>query len=1502
MKKIISTILLLLLIITNNIVFITNAVNTNEQSSPWTIEKAEHLAKKTLYWATKEKVQELFNAWSANAAVNILFPSVQWPDRTTYNTKMQSLLNTDFLIETSKSEMREYYSFKKLEDPYEAKSKLFWLFEDTFSVDTKRERINYWEVEATHDLLYSHTLWNFKEMIKRNLYNNWNVWDYSLWEYLDLFNQTNPKYPNENYAREILQLFMMLEYKPTESEDQWSVRNYSEDDVNAMAKIIFWFETDENTHKVTYNTTANTNTTIEFLEWNLKNWDSFPFYNSASWVLDIQAMKTSVSWNNWLPDNTIDYIFSKRENEIAIFLADKLYRFYVAEDPSRTDLDIITNKVIENNFDIYPTVKWLLSNNMMYSEKSMNSVIYKNPLELIIWTAKILWLNSESLDLRYSLNNIWWTPYGAWKIFWRDWYDDNSVFFTPYISNKWTSESSKLASKLIDNNIDFFQNKTDANSIINELEDKLFLWKKVDSTTRTKLLNYLNQDKDWNNITIDFTDNQFVAKNIQGLIYIMLNQPEYVLQSWYDKSSTTSMNSNSFYNNNESKLVFIKASWWLDWLHAVIPKNEYNEYLALRLTWALTWTGLTSLDDKYYINSALNPFKKLYDDGNLKIINRVWTPYHSRWHDSASRKITSIDNTYKWTQWIFWDFIQNEDPSKTIVLDWGTKPSIFRNWNYMWIWSSAVYQINYWSTWIDSDEREHKITTLKDILKNRIYVWSFWEVFKNSAIIDDVARDSKANWWREWSGYNMQQKFTFLESLYKWWLWNTAWMRADWGYDTHRNQKEYLNKNLRKVSTSITNFFNSVKETNNVTIVVYSEFWRTNKLNASIWVDHGMAGWMFIISNNNELIKNELPKKVYWNLSFNKSKSNWLWVWIDYRSVYSAIYKAIYWIDISSRLWWIFNVNDYIDTNNWWTQLLWYDHKQYSWNSYYTHIKFDIDDKNYFWSQASYIKLEYWSDTDPVREVNKYTLARWLTWENKYDISIRTNWNKKYYYKLTILDNQFNEKIIEWNFKTPNSQSNLSKTSSVFLPNFKNINVENALILNNSATWIVLSETWTTELVWENNNKIIAWSWTFVTQIKGWTWALFSWVFLNPIEINKDSFIGSISAYLWDSIWKFQIDKLIKIWANTLWIKITLNKEVEVEVQWINSSYNYIIVTSEDWITWENLANPQIRKSNNKLIFKTNHFSYFAIVRIDSSWNPVLRIVSSNNINISSWGSWKSHRLVKDKCEYWDFSTSYYDRTCWIDPFTLHSNMYDSWKSDLFEDMYDDLKSDLKDLDWRNLKGFEIKKLKSEKEMEIAFIELKIKAEEKAEIFENIFTKQLVENKMIQVIKNDGIIENQEEEIIIEDIEIILTPEEIEAQKIEDKLNEYESRKSILILLREKLSFITIWDYELIHIKASKQNKIFQAIAKVVIRKHFSTEKTNYLMKALNNIVMYSAINNLESIDKYTKKTNKILLKNEIKKLVKKYKEKSIIKKVETKKETISEKIKRLNSKRKMIK
>lgn len=103
-------------------------------------------------------------------------------------------------------------------------------------------------------------------------------------------------------------------------------------------------------------------------------------------------------------------------------MADRLFRFYVHNSPTRAQIDAISDKIIAENFEILPTVRFILSSDFMYSNLSMNSITYKNPLELAIGTTKLLHSNSpERIDpmLRDTqlLSRLNWTPYFPGSIF-----------------------------------------------------------------------------------------------------------------------------------------------------------------------------------------------------------------------------------------------------------------------------------------------------------------------------------------------------------------------------------------------------------------------------------------------------------------------------------------------------------------------------------------------------------------------------------------------------------------------------------------------------------------------------------------------------------------------------------------------------------------------------------------------------------------------------------------------------------------------------------------------------------------------------------------------------------------------------------------------------------------------------------------------------------------------------------------------------------------------------
>lgn len=1535
-KKILSTVLLFSVFINNFFFFKLYAYETNSLNNPWSYEKANHLARKTLFWIDWWKVKQLYQAWSASEAVNLLFPSLLWPVRDSYDLKLQTILNKPNFSVTNWDHMKSYYLVKKWNDPYQAKAKLFTIFEDIFSVFQGSE-ISYLDIENTHNMLYNHTLLNYKEMIKRNLYNNWGTWDYSLGKFLDLFNQTNPNYPNENYSRELLQLFLMLEYLPTESEDNGNTRNYTEEDVNALAKIIFWFESDENTHIVTFNKDKNTNKKVKFLDWNLKTWDSFPFYNEVTWEIDIQILKNPINWNNWLPDNIIDYIFSKREYAISMFLADRFYRFYIAENPTRQELDTISSKIIQNNFEIYPTIKWLLSSDMMYSDKSMNSIIYKTPLDLSLGTANIFWLDFENVRI-WSLINLWWNPYFPQSIFGRDWFDDNKSFFTAYTQTQWVNESSFFINNLdltkiipdkiyittynwnnnssendkvflnpsIWNNNNFikdivylnpfiwddtefqnilYNNKStllnlkswtwsglswlvnlinfnikDTNnntiniwswtidftdfsikindnekieilnwkldyknskinllsgkhiksgieknvswtididwfyliqkdftkeSLITYLEDKLYLDRQLPTDIREKLIKFLSFDINWNPVNFDLTNTTYKNYYIKWLLQLMIIQPEYIMQSWYDKSSDIKNTSNEKFINNNSKLIVVKAWGWFDYLHWVIPKNEYDTYLEYRWTWALVWTWVLSLDDNYYINSSLSPFKDLYDAWYLKLINRVWTPDHSRWHDTASQKITSLNNTYAIEdEWIIGHFIKNEDYTKTIVM-WWYAPLEFRWWNYLNVWSNAYFNI---SDVTNTAFRNYKREQIKDLLSTRNYPWDSSDVFKNSVVINNVALNSVTNWWRAWAWYNMEENFVFLESIFESNISSIARIWADWWYDTHWNQKEYLNGNLDKVAKRTAAYFNRVKDKQDVTIIIFSEFWRTNKINSSMWTDHWQWGWMFIISNNKNVLE-KLNKKVYGNMSFKNAKENWLWVWVDYRAVYSSILQLLYWKDITNDLWAKFEIDKYDDITGPGIALFRKEYEQINTSRTKVKLKFDVVDTNFKPDQASYVKIQYGKNKDALTEEAQYNISRYMTLKEDFiDIYLNNIESKTtYFYKVTIYDNQYNTTLLEWSFVSPEIKNNtdiLSLETDSRLWKYNNTNVWLKYnLVNRTSSWILLwDKLLSKDVIWENWITISTNSWTYINELNSTsTWTIWNWWFVVPQEINKDYFISSESIYDGKKLNTFYIDKIIKVWADKLWVWMKLNKNVTIKIPNLDSNKNYAVLSSEDWINWKKEDSSNIKKISTILELKTSHFTYFAIVETDNNWNIKTNVVippkeeevenTTKNYNSNNW--WPI--LKKDSCEFWDYSPSYYDNTCWTDPDEKIATM--------------------------SVKTSESYRL------EQALEEVRKNEEFKANIFENTFKN--VENS--------------------------------------------DDKKDVMILIREKLSYINLWDYQLINIKWSKLNDKIKKIWQFIIDQKFSSEYTKKLINNLNDLSIYLSINELDSIDPDTK-------------------------------------------------
>ncbi|MFN8281349.1 MAG: DUF1800 domain-containing protein [Saprospiraceae bacterium] len=213
-------------------------------------------------------------------------------------------------------------------------------------------------------VLHKHALGNFRNFVYEIGRNP------AMLHYLD--GRLNRKgNPNENYARELLELFTM------------GPGNYTEKDIEEVAKALTGWHLYYNYDTGTYNIYPN-----EYYDpFDLTQRDKIPFWTdnhdySAKRIFGktYSPLKPSGKDPNFgRPDydNLHNVIFSERSNEIARFICKKLYKFYMYNDaPS----DIVEGmaQVFKQNWSIIDTLKVLFKSEHFFEEESMGAMIKSN--------------------------------------------------------------------------------------------------------------------------------------------------------------------------------------------------------------------------------------------------------------------------------------------------------------------------------------------------------------------------------------------------------------------------------------------------------------------------------------------------------------------------------------------------------------------------------------------------------------------------------------------------------------------------------------------------------------------------------------------------------------------------------------------------------------------------------------------------------------------------------------------------------------------------------------------------------------------------------------------------------------------------------------------------------------------------------------------------------------------------------------------------------------------
>ena len=193
-----------------------------------------------------------------------------------------------------------------------------------------------------YNTMQTNALGNFKEFVRAIGINS------TMLIYLNGFENTNFN-PNENYARELFELFTLGEGN-----------GYTQNDILETARAL-----------TGYNHWDDFGAEIYF--------DNVTFDNGEKTIFGQTGF--------WGYDDVIDILFQERSNEIAVYICEKLYRYFVSPAVDvivqQNIIEPLAATFISNNFEIIPVLKQLFKSDHFFDERALG-VIIKSPYDVIL--------------------------------------------------------------------------------------------------------------------------------------------------------------------------------------------------------------------------------------------------------------------------------------------------------------------------------------------------------------------------------------------------------------------------------------------------------------------------------------------------------------------------------------------------------------------------------------------------------------------------------------------------------------------------------------------------------------------------------------------------------------------------------------------------------------------------------------------------------------------------------------------------------------------------------------------------------------------------------------------------------------------------------------------------------------------------------------------------------------------------------------------------------------
>lgn len=353
---------------------------------------------------------------------------------------------------------------------------------------------------------------------------------------------------------------------------------------------------------------------------------------------------------------------------------------------------------------------------------------------------------------------------------------------------------------------------------------------------------------------------------------------------------------NTLFNNSNNKLVIIQFSGGNDGLNTVVPYQN-DIYYQQRPNIAIKKSEVLKLTDELGFHPALQPLQKLYDNGELSIINNVGYPNPDRSHfRSMDIWHTASDaSEYLSTGWLGRYLDQNNKSNHQALEMDDTLSLALKGMEHSGFATSDPKRL----------QRTVKTPIIKALTKHHHEheheenVAYLYQTLANTVSSSDYlfekakTQSSKQDYPKNQLGKSLKQTAELIISGSDTQIYYVTLN----GFDTHANQIMSHERLLKAYAQAIAAFVKDLKQYNqwnDTMIMTFSEFGRRVKENGSRGTDHGTAGNLYLMGG-------KLKKAGFYNGAPNLSNLDKgdLIHSMDFRRVYATLLNK--WLKVDDQ-------------------------------------------------------------------------------------------------------------------------------------------------------------------------------------------------------------------------------------------------------------------------------------------------------------------------------------------------------------------------------------------------------------------------------------------------------------------------------------------------------------------------------------------------------------------------------------------------------------------------